>query len=55
MQADIFEAFNSISRFFDDVLNINNPYFEVTRIYPNELQLNNTNSTDTETAFLDLH
>ena len=27
-QADIFEAFNSISRYLDDLLNIDNPYFE---------------------------
>ena len=32
-------------------------FFEgmVTQIYPNELQLNKTNSTITEAAFLDLH
>ena len=53
----ITEAFNSTSRYLDDLLNIDNTYFEgmVTRIYPNELQLNNANSTDTEAAFLDLH
>ena len=27
----------------------------VTQIYPTELQLNKTNSTDTKAAFLDLH
>ena len=27
-QADIIEAFNSASRYFDDLLNIDNPYFE---------------------------
>ena len=27
----------------------------VTQIYPTEMQLNKTNSTDTEAAFLDLH
>ena len=26
-QADIFEAFNSTSRYLDDLLNIDNPYF----------------------------
>ena len=41
----------------DDLLNIDNPYFEgmVNRIYPPELQLNKANTTDTEAPFLDLH
>ena len=41
-QADITEAFNSTSRYLDDLLNIDNPYFEgmVNQIYPPELQLN---------------
>ena len=35
-QADIIEAFNSTSRYLDDLLNIDNPYFEqmVGQIYP---------------------
>ena len=39
-QADIIEAFNSISRYLDDLLNIDNVYFEqmVNRVYPAELQ-----------------
>ena len=42
-QADVIEAFNSTSRYLDDLLNIDNPYFEgmVKQIYPHELQLNN--------------
>ena len=38
-QADIIEAFNSASRYLDDLLNIENPYFEgmVSQIYPPEL------------------
>ena len=38
-QADIIEAFNSTSRYLDDLLNIDNPYFEqmVGQIYPTEL------------------
>ena len=34
-QADIIEAFNSTSRYLDDLLNIENPYFEgmVNQIY----------------------
>ena len=27
-QTDIIEAFNSTSRYFDDLINIDNPYFE---------------------------
>ena len=44
-QSDIIEAFNSISRYLDDLLNIDNPYFEqmVGQIYPTELQLNEVN------------
>ena len=57
-QADVIEAFNSTSRYLDDLLNIDNPYFEgmVKQIYPRpELQLNKANNTDTEAPFLDLH
>ena len=56
-QTDIFEAFNSTSRYLDDLLNIDNPYFEqmVGQIYPTELQLNKANSSDTEAPFLDLN
>ena len=50
-QADVIEAFNSTSRYLDDLLNIDNPYFEgtVNQIYPSELQLNKANISDTET------
>ena len=56
-QADIIEAFNSTSRYLDDLLNIDNPYFEgiVNQMYPPELQLNKANTSDTEAPFLDLH
>ena len=56
-QADIIEAFNSTSRFFDDLSNIDNIYFEqmVNLIYPADLQLNKANSSDTEAPFLDLN
>ena len=56
-QTEIIEAFNSKSRYLDDLLNIDNPYFEgiVNRIYTPELQLNKTNTSDTEAQFLDLH
>ena len=54
-QAEIIKAFKSTFRYLDDLLNIDNPYFEgmVNRIYPPELQLNKVNTSDTE--FLDLH
>ena len=56
-QADVIEAFDSTTRYLDDLLNINNPYFEgmVNQIYPPELQLNKANTTDTEAPFLDFH
>ena len=56
-QADVFEAFNTTSRYLDDILNINNVYFDnmVSQIYSSELQLNNANTSDTKAAFLDLH
>ena len=56
-QTDIIEDFNSTSIYFDDLLNIDNPYFEqmVGQIYPTELQLNKANSSDTEAPFLDLN
>ena len=56
-QADVIDAFNTTSRYLDDILNINNVYFDnmVSQIYPSELQLNKANTSDTEAAFLDLH
>ena len=56
-QANIIEAFNSTSRYLDNLLNIDNPYFEgmVNQIYTPELQLNKANTSDTEAPFLDLH
>ena len=56
-QAHVIEAFNSTSRYLNDILNIDNPYFEsmVNNIYPTELQLNKANISDTEASFLNLH
>ena len=56
-QTDIIEAFNSTSRYLDDLLNIDNPYFEqmVGQIYSTEHQLNKANSSDTESLFSDLN
>ena len=55
-QTDVIEAFNSTSRYLDDLLNIDNPYFEqmVGQIYPTKLKLNKANSSDTEAPFSDL-
>ena len=56
-QTDIIEAFKSTFRYLDDLLNIDNPYFEqmVGQKYPTELELNNANSSDTKAQFLDLN
>ena len=56
-QANVIDAFNSTSRYLDDILNINNVYFDnmVSKIYPSELQLYKANTSDTEATFLDLH
>ena len=55
-QTDIIEAFNSTSRYLDDFLNIDNPYFEqMVGQIPTEIQLNKANSSDTEALFLDLN
>ena len=55
-QFDVIEAFNSTSRYLDDLLNIDNPYFEqmVGQIYPTELQLNKANSSDPEAPYLSI-
>ena len=56
-QADVIDAFKTTSRYLNDILNINNVYFDnmVSQIYPSELQLNKANTSDTKAAFLDLH
>ena len=53
-QADVIDAFNTTSRYLDDILNINTVYFDnmVSQIYLLELQLNKANTFDTEAAFL---
>ena len=52
-QADVIKEFNTTSRYLDDLLNIDNPYFEgmVNQIYPPELQLNKDNTSYTEAPF----
>ena len=56
-QSGVIEAFNSTSRYLDDLLNIDNNFFNsmVNRIYPSQLQLNKANVSDAEASFLDLH
>ena len=58
-QADIIDAFNTTSRYLDDIKNIDNFYFDamVSQIYPSEFKLYNlkANTSDTKAAFLDLH
>ena len=56
-QSEVIEAFNSTSRSLDDLLNIDNNFFDsmVNHIYPSELQLNKANVSDTEASVLDLH
>ena len=48
-QADIIEVFNTTSRYFDDILNINDVSFDnmVRKIYLAELQLNKANNSNT--------
>ena len=57
IKMEIIEAFNSTSRYLDDLLNIDNTYSDVmvNQIYPSELQLNKTNSSNTEASLLDFH
>ena len=52
-QADVIDAYNTTSRYLDDVVNINNVYFDnmVSQIYLSELQFNEANKSDTEAAF----
>ena len=52
-QADVIDAFNTTTRYLDNILNINNVYFDnmVSQIYPSELQLNEANTSGKEVAF----
>ena len=52
-QANSVETLNSTLWYLDDLLDIDNPYFEqtVSHIYHIELQLNKANSFDTEAHF----
>ena len=48
-QADVIDVLSTTSRYLDDILNINNVYFDtmVSQIYPSELQLDKANTSDT--------
>ena len=52
-RADIIDAFNTTSRYLDDISNINTVYFGrvVGRICPSELQLNRANASDARVRF----
>ena len=52
-QADIIDAFYTISKYLEDIFNIDNVYFDtmISQIYPSELNLNKANTSDTESAF----
>ena len=50
------DAFNNTSRYLDDILNVDNPFFpnKFQSIYPSQLRLNQANVSDTKASFLDL-
>ena len=57
-QSEVIEAFSSTSGYLDNLLNIDNDYFDglISQIYFSELQLKKKdNSSETEAPFLDLH
>ena len=51
-QADVIDAFNTTSRYLDDILNNNNVNFDnmVGHIYFSDLQINKANTSDTENS-----
>lgn len=54
---NLIQCFNKTSRYIDDILNMNNPFFNnhIQDIYPKELILTKSSSSDTDVVFLDLH
>ena len=56
-QSEVIEAFSSTSRYLDDLLDIDNNFYDglISKIYHSELQLNQANSSETEAPFLDSH
>ena len=55
-QTDVILAFNNTCRYLDDILNVDNHYFEQYKslIYPKELTLVKSNTNDQDAPFLDL-
>ena len=47
-QADVIDAFDTTSKYLDDILNTKHVYFDnmVSQIYHSELQLNEANTFD---------
>ena len=56
-KSEVIKSFSGTSRYLDDILNIDNPFFDTykDKIYPKELTLNKANNDNSETAFLDLY
>ena len=54
---DLIDKFHDTSRYLDDIFTIYNPAFaeHIPGIYPRELQLNKSNTSDKEISFLDLN
>ena len=54
---DLIDRFNDTSQYLDDIFTIDNSEFaeHIPDIYPRELQLIKTNTSDKETSFLDLN
>ena len=55
-QAYVIDTFNTTAKYMDDILKKYNVYFNnmVSQIYPSELQLDKSNTFDTEATYLDL-
>ena len=55
--SDVIEAFNSTSRYLDDLSNIDNNFFDsmVNHVYPSEIQLSKANVSDTVASVSVLH
>ena len=51
LRADVINAFNSTSRYLDDLLNFDIPIL-INWIYPTELKLNRANSFNTKAPFV---
>ena len=52
-QLDLIQRFNLTSIYIDDILNLDNPYFEqyIHNIYPKELVLNKSCQSNIDAAF----